>query len=189
MEPLREEDHMGAVCYRVAGELYLGNRRGRIGNEGGFKEDQIADYAFAGKTEENFFYAAGRWASTAEYFEAVESGPHTLRLNYEAAAVNLVMARPHASEAEVVVLQDGKPLTRRQATRDTRFRPNAAGGQEESYVVVDSARMYFLLDNHDFGEHELELSCSTGVAAFAFTFTSCVDPVSSALQTSGVAEP
>jgi hypothetical protein len=48
--------------------------------------------------------------------------------------------------------------------------------------------MYFLVDNHEFGEHELELRCSTGVAAFAFTFTSCVDPVASALQTAGVPE-
>jgi thiol-disulfide isomerase/thioredoxin len=185
MDPLREEDHAGAVCYRASGELYLGNKRGRIGNEGGFKEDQIADYLFDGVPEENFLYARGRWASTAEYFEAVEAGPHTLSLKYEAAAVNLVMASPHAASAEVVVLQDGKPLTRKQATRDTRFRP-ATNGPEESYIVVDSARMYFLLDNHEFGTHELELRCSTGVAAFAFTFTSCVDPVASALQTASL---
>jgi hypothetical protein len=47
--------------------------------------------------------------------------------------------------------------------------------------------MYFLVDNHEFGLHELELRCSTGVAAFAFTFTSCVDPVASALQAAGPA--
>jgi thiol-disulfide isomerase/thioredoxin len=184
MHPLREEDHSGAVCYRATGELYLGNARGRIGNEGGFKEDAIADYSFTGVPEENFFYANGRWASTAEYFEAVETGSHTLQLKYEAAAVNLVMACPHATSAEVVVviMQDGKPLTRGQATRDTRFRPGANGAGEESYVAVDSARMYFLVDNHEFGEHLIELQCSTGVAAFAFTFTSCVDPVASALQ-------
>jgi thiol-disulfide isomerase/thioredoxin len=181
VEQLREEDHMGAVCYRATGELYLGNRRGRIGNEGGFKEDQIADYSFTGVVEENFFYATGRWASTAEYFEAAESGPHTLRLKYEASAVNLVMACPHAASAEVTILQDGNPLTRQQATKDTRFRPGT-NGAEESYVTVDSARMYFLVDDHEFGEHELELRCAPGVAAFAFTFTSCVDPVASALQ-------
>ena len=181
LEPLREEDHMGAVCYRATGELYLGNRRGRIGNEGGFKEDQIADYSFTGDLDENFFYANGRWASTAEYFEAAESGPHTLRLKYEASAVNLVMACPHAASAEVTILQDGNPLTRQQATKDTRFRPGT-NGAEESYVTVDSARMYFLVDDHEFGEHELELRCAPAVAAFAFTFTSCVDPVASALQ-------
>jgi len=181
MEPLREEDHMRAVCYRATGELYLGNRRGRIGNDGGFKEDQIADYSFSGDTQENFFYASGRWASTAEYFEAVETGPHTLRLKYEASAVNLVMACPHAASAEVGILHDGKPLTRGQATRDTLFRIGN-GGEEEGYLVVDSARMYSLVDNHEFGEHELELRCAPGVAAFAFTFTSCVDPVASAIQ-------
>ena len=181
MDPMREEDHSGAVCYRATGELYLGHGRGRIGNEGGFKEDQIADYLYTGRPEENFFYASGRWASTAEYFEAVETGLHTLQLKYEAAAVNLVMACPRAAAAEVVIVQDGKPLTRAQATRDTQFRPGA-NGDEESYVVVDSARMYFLVDNHDFGPHELELRCSQGIAAFAFTFTSCVDPVASALQ-------
>jgi hypothetical protein len=36
--------------------------------------------------------------------------------------------------------------------------------------------MYSLVDNHDFGDHLLELICPAGVAAFAFTFTSCVDP-------------
>jgi hypothetical protein len=99
------------------------------------------------------------------------------------------MACPHAPAAEVVVLQDGKALARRQATPDTHFRPGATGGDDESYVVVDSARMYFLADNHEFGRHDLELRCSPGVAGFAFTFTSCVDPLASALQSANVPEP
>jgi thiol-disulfide isomerase/thioredoxin len=183
MEPLREEDRAGAVCYRCSGELYLGHSRGRIGNEGGFKQDQVADYEFAGKLEENFFYATGRWASTAEYFEAAGEGPHSLGLKYEASAVNLVMAAPRGNPAELQLLQDGKPLARTQAANDTHFR--ASG---ESYVTVDSARMYALVDNHQFGEHELELICSPGVAAFAFTFTGCVDPVASAFDASSRAE-
>lgn len=187
MEALREEDHAGAVCYRASGELYLGHRRGRIGNEGGFKEDQIADYTYTGELEDNFFYADGRWAATAEYFEAAESGTHTLRLKYEASAVNLVMASPHAPSAEVVILQDGMPLSHKQSTRDTRFRPGTQA--EESYIVVDSARMYFLVDNHEFGAHEVQLRCSPGVAAFAFTFTSCVDPVASALREASPSQP
>ena len=177
MKPLREEDHAGAVCYRPTGELYLGNKRGRIGNEGGFKEDQIAGYDFSGKMEENFFYANGRWASTAEYFEAVEEGPHSLKIKYKASLVNLVLAAPRGDASEVVIRQDGRPLTHKQATADTRF---GSGG--ESFITIDSARMYALVNNHDFAEHELELICSTGVAAFAFTFIGCVDPVASALR-------
>ncbi len=184
MDPVREEDHPGNVCYRPTGELYLGHRRGRIGNQTGFKEDAIADYAFDGDPAENFFYANGRWAATAEYFEAVESGEHKLLLQYEASAVNLVMAAPHSPSAEVVILQDGKPLTRNQATKDTRFRSSNCSSGEESYISVDRARMYFLVDNQEFGKHQLELRCSAGVAAFAFTFTSCVDPVASVLAES-----
>jgi len=98
-------------------------------------------------------------------------------LKYEASAVNLVMASPRGGSPEVEVLQDGKPLSRSHAGKDTQFHADGA-----SYVVVNAARMYSLLDNHDFGEHTLELRCSEGVAAFAFTFTGCVDPVASALQ-------
>ena len=185
MDPVREEDHAGAVCYRASSELYLGHARGRIGNEGGFREDQIAEYSFTGELQENFFYATGRWASTAEYFEAVDEGPHILHLKYEAAAVNLVMASPRSQSSDVVILQDGKPLTREQSTRDTRFRLDAVA-VEQSFLLVDSARMYFIVDNHEFGVHELELRCSPGLAAFAFTFTSCVDPVASALQSSTI---
>jgi thiol-disulfide isomerase/thioredoxin len=184
MEPLREEDQPGAVCYRPSGELYLGHGRGRIGNDGGFKEDQVADYEFSGTPEEDFFYADGRWASTAEYFEAAGDGAHSLKLKYDASTVNLVMASPRGASAEIVLLQDGKPLKRGQATKDTLFR--TSGGREESYLTIDSARMYFLVDNHQFGEHELELICAPGVAAFAFTFTGCVDPVASALHAATV---
>jgi hypothetical protein len=98
------------------------------------------------------------------------------------------MACPHAPSAEVIILQDGKPLSQNQATRDVRFRASIKG-EQEAYIVVDSPRMYLLVDNHEFGSHELELRCSSGIAAFAFTFTSCVDPVASALQAAGPAEP
>jgi hypothetical protein len=97
------------------------------------------------------------------------------------------MASPHAPDAEVLIFQDGQPLTQKLGTRDTRFR--GAKERQESYVVVNSPRMYSLVDNHEFGLHELELRCSAGVAAFAFTFTSCVDPVASALQSAGPALP
>lgn len=186
-QPMREEHHAGSVCHRATGQLYLGHQSGRIGNGGGFKEDQIADYAFHRSLADSFFYANGCRASTAEHFEPIEEGPHSLRLKYEASAVNLVMASPHVPHAEVVIRQDGQPLTQKLATRDSRF----PGSRErrESYLVVNSPGMYFLVENHEFGVHELEPQCSAGVAAFAFTFTSRVDQVASALQAEDPAEP
>jgi len=174
MEPVRAEDQPGAVCYRPSGELYLGHGRGRIGNEGGFKADSIAEYCLPAELQENCFYAKGRWASTAEYMESVGEGEHLLVMKYEGAGVNLVMAAPRGSSCEVVVRQDGKPLPRTQKTADVRFR--AVNGSEASYIVVQQARMYQLVNNHDFGSHVLELTCAPGLVAFAFTFTSCVDP-------------
>ena len=109
---------------------------------------------------------------------------------YSAAAVNLVMASPRGPACEVIVRQDGKPLRRDQRTPDTRFRTVAnAANQEESHIVVQQARMYAVLDNHDFGEHILELICPAGLAVFAFTFTSCVDPIPSAVSAATVAMP
>lgn len=177
--PVRPEDTDGAVCYRPTPEVYTGYRRGHLANEGGFSQEQRADYQFTGEPEEGSLYARGRWNSTAEYFEAAGEGADTIVLRHSAAAVNLVLAVHNRAAGEVVVRQDGKPLSRTVATSDTTFRP--ARNSEESLVVVDRPRMYALVDNHAFGTHTLELTFSPGVAAFAFTFTSCVDPLQSAL--------
>jgi thiol-disulfide isomerase/thioredoxin len=175
MEPVRETDRPGALCFQPSPELYLGHRRGRIGNKKGFREDEIADYSFTGKLEEGQFYAQGRWASTAEYFESAAEDDNRIALKYSAAAVNLVLASPRAPSYEVVIHQDGNPLTPAQATPDVRFRP--APGGEESYILVEQPRMYQLVDNRSFGAHTLELLCpQPGLAAFAFTFTTCLDP-------------
>lgn len=174
MEPVRAEDHPGAACYRPSRELYLGHGRGRIGNEGGFQVDSIAEYSLPAELQEDCFYAKGRWASTAEYMESTGEGEHLLLMKYEGAGVNLVMAAPRGSSCEVVIRQDGKSLPRTQKTADVRFR--IVNGSEESYIAVQQARMYQLVNNHDFGSHVLELTCAPGLAAFAFTFTSCVDP-------------
>ena len=174
MEPVRAEDRPGATCYRASDEIYLGHGRGRIGNEGGFRADTICEYSFSGEPEENRFYASGRWASTVEYLEAVEEGQHTLVLRYQAASVNLVMAASRGAPCEVTVRLDGRPLAPHERTSDTCFR--TVNGQQHSSVQVNHARMYALADHGDFGTHVLELNCPAGVAAFAFTFTSCVDP-------------
>jgi len=84
------------------------------------------------------------------------------------------MAAPRGGVCEVVILQDGKPLDRSHKTSDTRFRTGSGG--EESYIAVQQARMYALVNDHNFGQHVLELRCPAGLAAFAFTFTSCIDP-------------
>jgi thiol-disulfide isomerase/thioredoxin len=180
MQPLREEDRPGAACFHATTEIYLGHRRGRIGNVSGFREDQISDYGFSEALEENCFYVSGKWASTAEYMEAVGDEPHRIALTYSGVSANVVMASPRTPSCEVIVRQDKHPLTPRDATVDTRFRVHQ--GEEDSFIMVTEPRMYRLVDNPDFGTHSLELICPAGLSAFAFTFTSCVDPHLSAVS-------
>ena len=170
MPAVRGEDQPGAVCYVATPELYLGHRRGRIGNESGFAEDRTTDYAFAGEPQDHGLYAAGRWHSSAEYFEAAGDGHDRLILKYSAAGVNLVLSSNRTSQGDISIKQDGQPLLPTIATNETKFRDGV------SYLLVDRPRMYSLVDNHDFGTHTLELTFAPGVAAYAFTFTSCVDP-------------
>lgn len=40
----------------------------------------------------------------------------------------------------------------------------------------------------EFGALELKLRCSAGIAGLAFTFTSCVDPLASVLQSATVTQ-
>ncbi len=178
LAPLRPEDLPGAVCQRPTTELYLGHQRGRIGNPGGYDEDRLADYSFKGEMEEGIFYARGHWAATAEYMEVAAPGESSIALKYSAAAVNLVMApaREVIGPIAVLVRQDDAPLRLEVATGDTRFRPTTAS-MDETFVTVDRPRMYFLVNNHEFATHMLELVCHTpGVRLFAFTFTTCVEP-------------
>ncbi len=185
MKSLREEDHAGAVCYPASPELYLGHRRGRIGNQGGFREDSVADYSFSGDLGENCFYAVGQWASTAEYLEAVGQPPHRLLLKYSAATVNLVMASPRGPACEVIIRQDGKPLSPPQATSDTRFRGDQRPGRKLRPGAVKPACTRWSTT----AASEItrwNWSARAGLAAFAFTFTSCVDPVRSSLAASVV---
>lgn len=178
LAPVREEDRPGAVCYPASPELYLGHRRGRIGNEGGFHVDQIAEYSFSETPKEGYFYVSGQWASTAEYLEAAGEGEHRIVLKYLARGVNVVMASPRGPTCEVNIRIDDKPISNVHATADTTFRQ--VNGEEQSFILVREPRMYSLVDHRDFGEHRMELICPSGLAIFAFTFTSCVDPESSA---------
>src|ERR1700730_1740623 len=61
LEPLRDTDRSGALCYRVTPELYLGFARGQFGNPAGVTRDQAADYTDPGRHVEGATYLSGRW--------------------------------------------------------------------------------------------------------------------------------
>jgi len=170
LDPVRDADRPGAVCYQPSSELYLGHKRGRIGNASGFTEDEPAEYSHSGELREGYFFAQGRWTATGDHIESAGEEEARITLRYSAAAVNLVMASFNRQPREVEIRQDGKPLDPAIATPDIRFRDG------RSYIQVVRPRMYSLVDNKNFGTHTLELiTHQPELALFAFTFTSCVD--------------
>ena len=69
---------------------------------------------------------------------------------------------------DVRVFLDDSPVPEGQAGKDIEY-----DSEGNSYVKVDSSRMYFLVDREEFGGGELRLSSnSPDFTVFAFTFGS-----------------
>src|SRR5579862_6254795 len=162
MEPVRDSDRPGAVCYRVTPELYLGYARGNFGNPEGITRDEPHDYRDPGRHMESMAYLDGRWRIEQESARAETAGA-ALRLRYTAREINLVMA-PGADAGRVQVsLSEGERIGADVKTVDGR-----------TIVNVDRPRMYNLVDNDDVNPGALELTAlDAGLAVCAFTFTSC----------------
>ncbi len=172
MEPIRDEDKPGAVCYRVTPELYLGYRQGRIGNTADIAPDTVATYTDLGKHAEGFFFLEGDWLLTAEAAARPvgAQGESRLHLRYMAKDVNVVMMPPLVDrQGRIELLQDGQPLAAEDAGEDVSIEDGKA------IVRVDASRMYRLVSNREIDTHELTLvTRSDGIMLYAFTFTSCV---------------
>ena len=172
MEPVRDTDGQGALCYRVTPELYLGYARGRIGNPQGYVPKQTATYADPGKHAEGFFYLDGQWTADEEYVMKPwgSASMSAVTIKYMAKEVNLVMNPLLGRACRAYVGQDGSPLAREDAGDDVRFLEDG-----RAYVDVEVARMYRLVNNRELGSHELKLATETpGLALYAYTFVSCV---------------
>ena len=70
-------------------------------------------------------------------------------------------------------LKHGVRSKSRLATTHSRLR--RAEENQESYIPVSPARWYTLVNSPGFGRHTLEPLRPAGLAAFAFTVSSCVD--------------
>jgi thiol-disulfide isomerase/thioredoxin len=163
MEPVRDSDQPGAVCYRVSPELYLGHARGNFGNPEGVMRDRAHDYRDPGRHIEGHAYLEGRWRVEQECARA-EAADATLRLRYTAREVNLVIApRAGATVKAQITLASGE-------------RPGADVKDEggRAIVTIEHPRMYNLVDNPSVQQGSLELKAlEPGMAVYAFTFTSC----------------
>ena len=175
MEPVRDSDRPGAVCYRVTPELYLGYARGNFGNPEGITRDEPHDYRDPGRHMESTAYLDGRWRVEQESARAEAAGA-SIRLRYTAREVNLVMAPS--------VVPPSTSGEGGQGVRSARVQISLSDGEQRgadvktvdgrAIVNVDRPRMYNLVDNDNVNQGALELTAlDAGLAVYAFTFTSC----------------
>jgi hypothetical protein len=178
MEPVRALDQPGAlaVCERPTPELYLGYKRGRIGNPEGFTEDRIANYQLGAQPAlDAAVELSGPWFADAQ-FAAVAAHPANgepagLRLAYSAAEINLVMAPgTNPFPSRIHITDNSAPLDHQSRGADVREQSDG-----NTWIDIDRPRMYELVKRDRYASRTLALSSrSTGLQLFAFTFVSCV---------------
>jgi thiol-disulfide isomerase/thioredoxin len=175
MQPMREEDRPGAVCYRPTPELHGGLDRGALGNPEGYAGGVPMVYTMPKQGRQpGAFYVSGAWGAGEQYLSYQGQTEGVIQVPYEAVEVNAVLS-PHVETIErmlhpepvsVEVWQDDGPVE-----ADRRGDDMTDAGR----VLVDRPRMYNLVRNPGFERHELTLRVKTrGLALYAFSFTGCV---------------
>ncbi len=164
MEPVRDSDRPGAVCYRVTPELYLGHARGQFGNFEGVIRDRAHDYRDVGPHVEGMSYLAGRWRVEDESARSEAPGA-AISLRYTAKDVNLVMGPAAGAKVRAEVMLE----TGQRAGDDVKFEV------ERGFITVDRPRMYSVVANESVTSTAVTIRAeAAGLAVYAFTFISCV---------------
>ena len=184
---VRDIDHPSRVCYRTSPELYAGFERGSIGNREGYRQGEVVDYAEpVAELEEDVIYVSGKWRNNLQNLQRAEGASATsggtgasasntarktwLGLKYHAKGVFAVIKPETDQGFKVYVEQDGKPLDKKDSGEDVQLESDG-----RSYIVVNEARMYRLVNNREFGVHVLKLyPTSDSFGFYTFTFeTAC----------------
>jgi thiol-disulfide isomerase/thioredoxin len=176
MEAVRAEDQPGKVCYPTTPELYVGYERGlaeaTLGNREGYSPGRAILYHDPGSHEDGMIYAQGQWKNTPEAFISARTSRYPrdwIAVRYHAIEANAVMKPEKGAPVRLWIYQDGKPVPEKDRGKDVQ-----ADEQGRTFVMVDKPRMYNLLKNAAFGQHELRLAVSQpGLGIYSFTFTSC----------------
>ncbi len=128
-------------------------------------------YQDPGEHQNHFLYLNGLWLNT---FESLIHARETtdfedyMALKFFGTSANVVMSPGADGPYEVRVFLDDAPIPEDQAGSDIMYDDDG-----NSYVVVDTSRMYYLIDKDTFGGGSLRLtSNSSDFSVFAFTFGS-----------------
>ena len=142
-------------------ELYFGYKfasdRNNLGNENGFKPEEIVEYNIPLKIKQHYFYLDGKWKNTKDSMKLVsENG--LIMLNYNAKQVNIVAS----NNAELEIFIDGNYIPKHIAGIDV---------NQNGKVMIIEPRLYNIVDSTVTESHELVIKVNDPkFEIFTFTF-------------------
>ena len=170
MEPIRESDRAGTVCYRATREVLTGWQRGTIGNVEGYAPESTLRYEDPGYYLDGRLYLHGAWLNnrTSVKLDGTDGEEAHVVIVYQAREVNAVVKPEGETNFQVFVRQDDEYLVPSNRGSDVRI-----DEEGRSYILVDQARMYNLVRNAEYGGHKLKLvTRSNGFALYSVSFVS-----------------
>jgi thiol-disulfide isomerase/thioredoxin len=155
-------------------EMYVGDWQGRgvLANPEGYHDGKTLNYAPQNSVEDGHVALAGRWETEksgmvdrAKHADD-EPGQDHATLRYHARELYSVMSLARGHEAGLYIMQDGKYLTAANQGADVKI-----DSQGRSYIVVREPRLYYLVQNPQFGSHTVGLfPAADGLRINSFTF-------------------
>ena len=132
-------------------------------------KDQIVEYTDAGDRKTHNLYLQGSWLAGMEslrHARDTNNYEDYMLLRFAAKSVNVVLTPERDETFKVMVKLDGEYLNEFNKGEDVVIEDDG-----KSYLIVDKARLYAVVEAPEYGTYDLELSSnSSDFSLFAFTF-------------------
>ena len=179
----QEEDmtYLNTRNAQVTPELYAGYERNfstALYGRGAYvvqpdyfdSQDEVVTLKAPAELVQHKIYFNGPWSIMAEssrHARETSENEDYIALKYSAKSVNAVLTAESNQSYRVLLTMNGQPLTEENKGRDV-----IIGGNGDSYIEVNEARLYELVDHPQYAQgQELRMSSnSSDFGLFAFTF-------------------
>lgn len=158
----------------ITPEMYVGNwaDRGVLANPEGYHDHKTLDYKPLDSVEDGRVILSGPWETERDGMvyrgkhKGEGPGADRASMKYHARELYAVMNLVRGRATRLYIKQDGKDLTASNKGADVKIDP-----QGRSYLEVREPRMYYLVQNPEFGSHQVDLfPAADGVMINSFTF-------------------
>ena len=142
-------------------ELYFGYKfvsgRNNLGNENGFKPEEVVEYNIPLEIKQHYFYLDGKWNNSKDSMKLVsENG--LIILQYNAKQVNIVAS----NNAELEIFIDGEFVPKHMVGMDL---------SSHSKIIITEPRLYNIINSSTTESHELTIKVNNPeFEIFTFTF-------------------